>query len=444
MLQTWIRVIAGGWMTTTKVLFTGDLHLGRHPTRIPQDHDGRQFSPKAIWKETVNTAIERDVDIVAISGDVVDRENRFFEAFGAFESGVRELMEADIPVVTVAGNHDFDVLPRMIEEFDFERLTLLGRDGTWDRWTLERDGDPVLHIDGWSFADEYVFESPVDEYELDGSEGTPVLGLLHADFGAQESRYAPVSPGELTSHAVDGWLLGHIHAPQVHREADPFIQYPGSLQPLDPGEPGEHGPWLLEVDDSGSIDAEHLPIATLRYQELEVDATGIDDPNDVANRISEEIESQIVESGGAGRLEVLLPRVRLTGRTDAHADLVAEQTDLERQLTLQQGSVSVQPESVEVRTRPAVDLAELEGGEGPVAALAGILRDLSEDDRSVDEDLLQNATATMQEAATANTYSPLTREGRIEQPGEEQAREYLQTQARTLLDTLLEQKEGTA
>ena len=35
----------------------------------------------------VDVAIQQRADIVAISGDLIDRENRFFEAFGPVERG---------------------------------------------------------------------------------------------------------------------------------------------------------------------------------------------------------------------------------------------------------------------------------------------------------------------------------------------------------------------
>ena len=81
------------------LLCTGDVHLGRHPTRIPSEIDGQQFSPKSVWQSTVNEAIRRRVDAVVITGDVVDRENRYFEAYGAFEAGISRLEAEEIPVV---------------------------------------------------------------------------------------------------------------------------------------------------------------------------------------------------------------------------------------------------------------------------------------------------------------------------------------------------------
>lgn len=125
------------------LLCTGDLHLGRHPSRIPGELGGKQFSRKAAWRSTVEEAIDRDVDGVLITGDVVDRENRFFEAYGPFEEGLGRLDEADIPVVAVSGNHDFDVLPQLMDGLDFEQVKFVGEDGNWERTAIavgvERD-----------------------------------------------------------------------------------------------------------------------------------------------------------------------------------------------------------------------------------------------------------------------------------------------------------------
>jgi len=127
-----------------ELLYTGDLHLGRHPSRIPDDLDGPELSPKAVWLSTVQEAIDQDVDTVVIAGDIVDQENRYFEAYGAFEDGIAQLDEAGIPVVVVAGNHDFDALPEMVDNLDSDTLQFLGRGsvGTLDARTGRRAGSP--------------------------------------------------------------------------------------------------------------------------------------------------------------------------------------------------------------------------------------------------------------------------------------------------------------
>lgn len=91
-----------------RILCTGDMHLGRRPTRIPENSDSHSLRPTVVWHSLVSTAIERKVDAVVLTGDVVDESNKFFEAFSALQSGVEHLAKAGIPVLTVSGNHDFE------------------------------------------------------------------------------------------------------------------------------------------------------------------------------------------------------------------------------------------------------------------------------------------------------------------------------------------------
>ncbi len=433
----------------TTILCTGDIHLGRHPTRIPSERDGPQFSPRAVWQTTVQAAIDATVDAVVVTGDVVDRENRYFEAYGAFEAGARTLSEAGIPLVVVAGNHDFDVLPRMARDLELDGLHLLGGGGSWERWTLtsEEDGRELVHFEGWSFHRERITTSPLSSYDLDPpSRDVPVLGLLHADLDTPGSDYAPVATSELVGGSVDAWLLGHIHKPGVLREDGPFILYPGSPQPLSPGEPGQHGPWMLRVSPSGAVRAEQLALATVRYDQLTVDATGAGDLKAIPPLVSQAIEAHVRDVMDTNSLELYLPRVRLTGRAEGHAAIQRSSEELVDQLGLKVGSVPVLVERLDVATQPEVDLADLARGQSPVAYLAQLLLDLDQGGPVAHdhEPLVQDAVEAMGAAHGASAYTLLRREGWSESPSREAAVEIVQRQARLLLDTLLEQKEDVA
>src|SRR5690606_34254660 len=149
-----VSSLAFGSPSTMKLLCTGDLHLGRRSSRLPSHLDGRTHSCAGCWDQVVALALEESVDVVALSGDLVDRDNRFYEAVGPLESGLRRLADAGIEIVAVAGNHDHDVLPRLVDALGPEAFRLLGRGGVWERATVRRGGR-VLHIDGWSFPEPY-------------------------------------------------------------------------------------------------------------------------------------------------------------------------------------------------------------------------------------------------------------------------------------------------
>lgn len=427
---------------TVQLLCTGDVHLGRHPTRIPDRLDGSKFSPRSVWQDIVREAIGRDVDAVVITGDIADRENRYFEAYGAFEAGVIKLDDAGIPVITVAGNHDAEFLPRMVEDIGLENLYLLGEGETWERWTLEADGSPAVHFEGWSFARPHVSSSPVDSYDLSET-SEPQVGVLHTDLDSLRSEYAPVASSELRDTPVSCWLLGHIHVPGVRIDSDPMALYPGSPQPLDPGEEGVHGPWTVTVQPDGTVEAEQIPIGTVCYDEISVDVSDAEGLQGTGAVVSTSIQEHVQDNLETQNLAAFLPRVHLTGRTPAHTELVEGKQDLEEQLATQYESVDIEVESISLDTRPDVDLDAIADGDGPASYVADLLLriEAGEADDAYSQ-LIDEAHGAMQRAHSSSAYNLLRREADVSEPDREAAIEQLEQEARVLLDTLLQQKEG--
>jgi DNA repair exonuclease SbcCD nuclease subunit len=300
----------------------------------------------------------------------------------------------------------------------------------------------MAHVDGWSFPHEHVRQSPLEEYEFGAAE-IPVLGLLHADLDAPESEYAPVTRSELEATPADAWLLGHIHAPAVRVEAEPTVFYPGSPQPLDPGEPGAHGPWMVRCGTSADIEIEQLPLATVRYDEVEIDVTDLEDPRDLPGAVTASVDEYVTENVETGALRLLSARIKLVGETPAHGALVRQREALEADLGFRAGGIQVRVDRLDIDTRPAVDLEELATEDTPVGYLAGLLLDLESggEPQDLDRILLDETTDAIREARSAGAYAPLRRAGRL--PGMEteadRAKDVLRRQARLLLHELLEQ-----
>lgn len=425
-----------------RILCSGDLHLGRRPTRLPPHVDGRRLSASAAWDALVRAALERRPDLVALSGDLVDRDNRFFEAYGPLERGMHALAEARIPVVAVAGNHDHDVLPRLAASLGPERFRLLGSGGRWERVTLLRGGVPALHVDGWSFPAEHVATSPLRAYRFAPSSGAPVLGLLHADLDRSGSRYAPVTLGELRERAVSAWVLGHVHGTVLHEPAPgvPLVLYPGSPQGMDPGEGGWHGAWLLELNPGALPRVSPVPLARVRYERVEVSVERASSARELEERVAEEVRRAV--SGWAVEgdpLEILSCRVALTGCSPLPRRVAEEVAERCRDLEIPVGRATACVESVEVRTRPAVDLPALSRGAGLPAAIARLLLELN--DASTPCALASEAEERLAELFEARPYRPL-RSLADDVPAPSAARTLLREQGEQLLGALLAQKEA--
>lgn len=430
---------------TLQLLCTADLHLGRRPSRVPSGAD--ELSVAAVWRGIVDAAVTRDVDGVLMAGDVVDEDNQYFEALGPLQEGVRQLTERDVPVFAVAGNHDWDVLPRLAEAVDREGFQLLGRGGQWEAATLEVDGEPAAEIVGWSFPDRHHGESPLDGASPTAETDLPAVGLLHADFGAEESQYAPVDRTELEAAAPTAWVLGHLHQPAEHELAGGLALYPGSPQPLDPGESDRHGISMLELGSEGVASVVRRPLASLQYVACEVDLAGVETKDDFRQRVSTrlgDLHRETVEDAPA--LEQVVYRINFTGRTAAHRHIADWNQQLSDQFEPRYDGTVGRIDETRVGTRPTYDLEELARSDDPPGVVAQLILQLERDEpASETKTLVRRLRQTLlEDVYNANAYAPLRADAETSgEPGRGEIEEMLVEQGWLLLDQLMDQKTPT-
>ncbi len=426
-----------------KILAVGDIHIGRRSSKIPEELEGRRFSAAEAWKRAVDLALEEAVDAVVLAGDVVDQENRFHEAVGPLERGLRDLAERDVETFAVAGNHDHEVLRKLTRVVGSKRFHLLGAGGKWERRPLERDGKVLLHVDGWSFPSDHVRECPAKLYDLDRVEEVPVLGLLHADLDQTTSHYAPVTRADLEALPPDVWVLGHQHDPRVVSDegAAPLIFCPGSLQALDPGETGLRGAWILEFESGDKPVLRQVPLSRVVYRELTIDVQDTPDLETLDQQISTRVFVDLQDlAGHGGPLEFVSYRLRITGRTRHHIDMEAQLQKFKSEFAPDAGPVQARIERIGNETRPAVDLADLARGSDPPAVVAQVILALEESGGGGRETQLlrdlHHAHVLFSRRAEFMTFLEDPR------PSPEMTRIRALKESYRLLDALLVQKEG--
>lgn len=388
----------------------------------------------------VDLAITERVDLVALSGDLVDRDNRYFEAVGPLERGFQRLDTEGIETVVVTGNHDFDVLPRLVDTLASPHLHILGRGGKWERFTLQRNGKPALHVDGRSFVQESEQGNPLDGYAC-SADGVPVLGLLHADLDQPQSRYGPVALADLRRQPVACWLLGHIHRPALYSEpGGPPVLYPGSPQAMDPGETGAHGAWIVEFRDNGSVRERQVPLSTIRYETVSLDLTGVDSDDAFEPAVVRALRVVLSKvAAERSELQCLCCRMVLTGRTALHRKLPVLAGTAERDLTVSLNGVRGVIENVIVGTRPTVNLDQVASRNDPPGEVARMIKAFERDEDSpAYRDLL---TATVARLRSVHKHRGFIDLATDDEPGVTEARAYVLQEAWSLLDSLVAQKE---
>ena len=423
-----------------RILWTGDIHLGRRPTRLPETVDPYNLRPTSIWQSFVSVAIERKVDAVVLTGDIVDESNKFYEAFSVLHSGVRSLTAQGIPVIAVSGNHDFDVLPRLSDQIpDFH---LLGRGGQWQDYILEQDGVSSVRFQGWSFPTRHVSYNPLAQY-VPPSDELPTVGVLHCDCNVPRSIYGPVNLADLKARNPAAWLLGHVHKPTLLSESYPLILYPGSLQGLDPGEPGAHGAWLVTLGTGRDPTAESLPLAGLRWEEIEVSLSQQDDETSLERAVIDALRERHEKiCDEAGQTRTVGCRLRLIGRTGLHRRLPSLIPAIQSDLKPEFDDVAYFIEKIENMSRPDISLEDIARTRDPAGLLAHRLLILERREPSSEyQELISNAKRPIEESQSKNQFLPLPNTGKPME--EEKVRGLLLQAGHRMPDSLLEQKETT-
>ncbi|MFH5833854.1 exonuclease SbcCD subunit D [Halalkalibaculum sp. DA384] len=425
-----------------KLLVTADLHLGRTSSAVPKSSE--ENATKYTWKRLVKYAVDNNIDAVALAGDVVDRDNRFYEAIGPLQEGFEILGEAGIPVVMVSGNHDFDVLPDILKSDKYDHVHLLGKKGRWEQITVQC-GEEYIQFLGWSFPKQHINQDPSSAYdvkELDPN--LPTVGLLHGDVYDKNSNYAPIELSNLVTSHVDSWIIGHMHKPDILNNNAPLILYPGSPHALSAKESGPHGPNIMTLGDGDSISIEQLALSPVRYETFTIDITGIDDETDFRDRLvgdlTDWVQDQPEEFEHASSVVF---DVELNGR---HTNLTEFDQWTQFAGEFEQvllGDTEVSIRKVKNLAEPEVEnLEQLAGQPNPPGTIAKMILDLENgEDSEFLNDFMSEFEDSLEKINRNKTYRPLKIREEQELMDLSETKDLLLRECRHLLAELLSQNE---
>ena len=390
-------------MTCMNILCIGDAHLGLSSSQI--EYASEDLSIAQVWQASIDEAVSRKVDAVVLTGDMADSENSYFEAYGVLKRGIDRLTQHNIPVFAVAGNHDFDVFPRLVDDMQSDNITLLGPDGTWTTAVLTTESGERIAFTGWSFPSKHFTSSPLDSFQLP-DENVPIIGVVHGDLDGGQSSYAPLKSSMLQQLPVSIWLLGHIHAAKYYQGPGTPILYPGSLQALDAGETGTHGPWLVTLEAGDAIQVRQLPLATVRYEKTDIDVSGLTGKDEIESRMAERLHQSTADLAlEFAALRHVIYRPRLLGKTTQYRELRKRNWSELGQLVTNAGALRGSVDRVLVDVRPDHDLEEIAGFGDPPAVLAQWLLDLKHNPDS--HPLMHDALVAFEKISKAKPYAPL-------------------------------------
>ena len=266
------------------------------------------------YENIINLCISEQVDALLVAGDVFDGADRSLRAQLKFVEGLKKLDTKGIRSFVCHGNHD--PLDGWQARLDYPPgCRRFGPE--WEAVPVFEDPDRAL-IHGISYRKRDVTENLA--LRLGNVDPGPFsIGLVHGNVGnnPEHGAYAPCSLDDLAQSGVHYWALGHVHTRQVLNEREPTVVYPGNPQGRHPNETGARGVYLVEVDDGGNVGLKFRPMATVRWERLQIDIDPFKTEQDLLNALHEGMQG--VVDGADGQSVVV--RVRLTGRGELNRKL---------------------------------------------------------------------------------------------------------------------------
>lgn len=341
-----------------RFIHAADPHLDS-PLRGLEMHEGAPVTvlrgaTRRAFENLVELAISEHVNFLVIAGDLYDCDWKDYSTGLFFRGQMVRLRDARIPVYLIAGNHDAAsiiskklTLPENVHIFS-----------TRSTESKEVEGYPVV-IHGRGFPNRAVPENLAKDYPPAVS-GKFNLGLLHTSLTGRPGHdtYAPCSERDLREKGYSYWALGHIHQPEVISQ-DPWIVFAGNCQGRHARETGPRGCRLVTVDDSLTVEsAEWRDLDVVRWEELKVDLTGIDEEAEALLRVNDALATAVVAANG----RLVAARVVLTGITFLHGSLHRDDQHWHAEIlgrAQNHGTEALWIERVKIATTPVYDVAQL-------------------------------------------------------------------------------------
>ncbi|MEQ2007015.1 MAG: DNA repair exonuclease [Limisphaerales bacterium] len=341
-----------------RFIHAADVHLDS-PLQGLEAHEGAPLellrgATRRALENLVQLALDEIVDFVVIAGDLYDGDWKDYSTGLFFRGQMVKLFAQNIPVYLIAGNHDAAsviskklTLPENVHVFS-----------TRSAETMDVEGHPVV-IHGRGFPNRAVPENLVIDYPS----AVPRkfnLGVLHTSLTGKPGHdtYAPCSEADLREKGYGYWALGHIHQPEVISE-DPWIVFAGNCQGRHVKETGPRGCRLVTVNDLLQVEsAEWRNLDVVRWQELNVDFTGVESEEEAFRRVGDVLGKAVTAAEG----RLVAARMVIIGTTSLHGSLHRDAQHWRAQFLARaqdQGAEAIWIERIKMATAPVYEIAQL-------------------------------------------------------------------------------------
>ena len=237
-----------------RFIHAADFHLEvpLHGVTETPDHLRSLFieAPYDAACRVFDAALGHGVDFVVLSGDLLDAVQAGPRGPIFLLEQFRRLTERQIDIYWAGGGVDAPHrwpselrLPENVHVFDTDRV---------EEIVHQRFGKPLVRLFGASRGR----GRRIDQGRF---------AHAHTDLFSIAVAHGSVDAESLKGLRIDYWALGGRHTSSTVLSPRPIAHYPGSPQGRDPGEAGQHGCTLVQVDAADRAHTSPLPAAVVQW-----------------------------------------------------------------------------------------------------------------------------------------------------------------------------------
>lgn len=246
-----------------KLLHIGDVHLGKRQYRS----DIRYNDHFDTFQESVEMAVDLDVDAVIQTGDLFDTSNPSIETISRCIDILSSLTKNDIPFYAIVGNHE-----RKRKE---QWLDVINRIGKASRLnsdpTVLEDGSVSVGLYGidavrkpqWNTT-EFDLTEPQEETDTDivcmhELISPPITG----DNETGMETYPCEEVLDRFNRDIDVLALGDFHVPVETYKQDTYVYYAGATERTSKNQ-SKAVVCLLDIDENGEVNRDVMNLSSAR------------------------------------------------------------------------------------------------------------------------------------------------------------------------------------
>jgi len=271
-------------LAMAKFLHTADLHLSRPFGFLPPVlAEERRRDQRIAVSRIAELAIEKNVDIVLVAGDLFDNANPDPTDLEVVTKELGRLIESGKKVFAIPGNHD----PATSATY-WKNIASCGVHVFLDtEWQIEELADLGVRVCGAAFHKSRSNRRAFEGLAL--PDGLPCLLLAHASYESYEGQmdnYHPFSSTELESTGASYAALGHYHRfNQLDCKMPAY--YAGTPEGIsfDSPETGDRFAIIGEIGDDGAITVEQAKINRRVMKSAEIDCTSFESQSSILDAV---------------------------------------------------------------------------------------------------------------------------------------------------------------